>query len=174
MILRGARVLARCDDAGELVPGADGRVEIRYKPGDARAYRAGERNLEPSDDTRVLAEDTCPPAEDASAAGSGKSASGDKSKAKAAEVARARTHEPDAIIVYADGACSDQIASVSVQSSASMCVDILSDSPLGSMTASPSAYTPGTCTPSGGAMTGPPIADAPTTFCCLPPPAPPQ
>ena len=72
---------------------------------------------------------------------------------------------------YADGACSDEIASVSVQSSASMCVDILSDSPLGSMTASPSIYTPGTCTPSGSTATGAAIASAPTTFCCLTPPS---
>ena len=69
---------------------------------------------------------------------------------------------------YADGACSEQIASVTAQSSASMCVDIPATSPMGSMTASPPAYSSGTCTPSGGALTGTPIPIAPLTFCCLP------
>jgi hypothetical protein len=71
---------------------------------------------------------------------------------------------------YADGACSDEIASVTAQSSASMCVDIPVTSPLGSMTASPPGYTPGTCTPSGSTATGAAIANTPTTFCCLAPP----
>jgi hypothetical protein len=36
------------------------------------------------------------------------------------------------------------------------------------MTASPTAYTPGTCAASGGTSTGAAIPDAPVTFCCLP------
>ena len=42
--LRGQTVLARADENGELVV-EDGRVEVRYKPNDGRAYQAGARNL---------------------------------------------------------------------------------------------------------------------------------
>jgi ribonuclease HI len=40
MRLRNAEVFARCDESGELVS-KGGRVEIRYKPNDGRAYFAG-------------------------------------------------------------------------------------------------------------------------------------
>ncbi|MBW1831857.1 MAG: ribonuclease HI [Deltaproteobacteria bacterium] len=46
MRLRNAEVLARCDASGELVAN-DGRVEVRYKPNDGRAYFAGASNLTP-------------------------------------------------------------------------------------------------------------------------------
>ena len=55
MMLRGQRVLAKCDDAGAPQPGEDGRVEIRYKPGDGREYRAGLRNLGPKSRDWLLA-----------------------------------------------------------------------------------------------------------------------
>ncbi|HEX2678153.1 MAG TPA: ribonuclease HI, partial [Polyangiales bacterium] len=54
MMLRGTRVYARCDERGELVAGQDGRVEIRYKLKDPRAYHAGKRNLEPSGEAEIL------------------------------------------------------------------------------------------------------------------------
>lgn len=105
MKLKGSRVLARVDDQGELVQGQDGRVEIRYKPSDGRAYRAGARNLERLDDgdDALLPDDACAPA---AAADSGKPQ--DKRDKKAAAAARhdQRTHAPGTIIVYADGACS--------------------------------------------------------------------
>ena len=47
MRLRNAEVLARCDESGELVS-KEGRVEIRYKPNDGRAYFASSSNLRPS------------------------------------------------------------------------------------------------------------------------------
>jgi ribonuclease HI len=114
MKLKGARVLARANDLGELVKGPDGRVEIRYKPSDSRAYRAAERNLErcegDADQDALLPDSACAPAVAADAAG-GASNGGkprDTRDKKAAAAARhdQRTHSPDAIIVYADGACS--------------------------------------------------------------------
>ncbi len=96
MILRGARVLARCNERGEPTTGPDGRVEIRYKPKDPRAYRAGKANLEPAPDAgEILPDDACVQAV----------AAPDK-KAVAAERARSLTHAADAYVVYADGACS--------------------------------------------------------------------
>lgn len=88
-------MLARCNERGEPIAGPDGRVEVRYKPTDTRAYRAGKRNLEPIADAAVLPDDAC----------SAEAVPADK-KARAAQVARARTHAEGTIIVYADGACS--------------------------------------------------------------------
>jgi ribonuclease HI len=95
MMLRGVRVLARANEAGELIAGSDGRVEVRYKESDTRAYRAGKRNLEAIEGEAVL-----PDSAVAAARASG------SSKEDAARRAKERTHAPDAIIVYADGACS--------------------------------------------------------------------
>lgn len=44
-VLRGQRVLARANADGSLVS-EGGRVEIRYKPNDGRAYRAASGNLQ--------------------------------------------------------------------------------------------------------------------------------
>lgn len=110
MKLKGARVLARANDRGELVKGADGRVEIRYKPSDSRAYRAAERNLEPGDaaDDALLPDSACAPAAEPAAAAANSSKPRDTRDKKAAAAARhdQRTHSADTIIVYADGACS--------------------------------------------------------------------
>jgi ribonuclease HI len=99
MNLRGARVLARATDDGELVTGQDGRVEVRYKPSDPRAYRAAKRNLEPIDGDPLLPDDACVPV----AAAAEKS--NDKKTAAAARLQK-RVYPEGAIIVYADGACS--------------------------------------------------------------------
>ncbi|MEY4575376.1 MAG: Ribonuclease [Pseudomonadota bacterium] len=114
MILRGARVFARTNEQGELIKSPDGRVEVRYKASDSRAYRAAERNLERAEDDALLPDDACAPAQPSGGgggSGSGGSGSGtpqDKrdKKAAAATRAAARTYEPGTIIVYADGACS--------------------------------------------------------------------
>lgn len=86
--LRGERVLARANQDGSLV--ADrGRVEIRYKPTDRRAYRASAHNLEVAAGARVL--------DDASCAGT------------TAPVGPTTGHAsitPDAWVAYTDGACS--------------------------------------------------------------------
>jgi ribonuclease HI len=44
-MLRGTRVYARCDDQGALAE-TGGRVEVRYRANDGKAYRAAARNLE--------------------------------------------------------------------------------------------------------------------------------
>jgi ribonuclease HI len=66
--LRGARVLARANADGSLAA-EGGRVEVRYKPNDGRAYRAAARNLEIAPGAPLLPDDACAPAEQASANG---------------------------------------------------------------------------------------------------------
>lgn len=98
--LRGATVFARCDDSGELLA-EGGRVEVRYKPGDARAYRAGARNLSPAGDTTVLPDSHCGDAEPVATP----EPSAKKKRIEGAATPPA-AHEEGAVIVYADGACS--------------------------------------------------------------------
>jgi len=94
---KDAEVLARCDDQGRLLSDA-GRVEIRYRAQDKRAYRAGLENLKPIHSSALLPDDACAPAETA-ASGARGSASG--------KTGMSPPKAPDgAIIVYADGACS--------------------------------------------------------------------
>jgi ribonuclease HI len=95
MMLRDARVLARVNEAGELIAGSDGRVEVRYKPSDTRSYRASKRNLEAIEGEALLPDDAVV----AAAVGGG-------GKEAAAKRANERKHAADAIIIYADGACS--------------------------------------------------------------------
>jgi ribonuclease HI len=99
MILRGNRVLARCDDRGELAV-ARGTVEVRYGPSSPKAYRAAPRNLEPTAGAELLPDDHCVEAEAA-----GPSASG-KRKKTAPSVLPPSEATGDEILVYADGACS--------------------------------------------------------------------
>ena len=97
MQLRGTRVFARVNEAGEPVVGSDGRVEVRYKAQDTRAYRAAKRNLEGIAGEAVLP-DTAVAEATAEAA--------PRSKADRAQRANSQKHPEGAIIVYADGACS--------------------------------------------------------------------
>jgi hypothetical protein len=73
------------------------------------------------------------------------------------------------IKTYSDSACSLEIDSAQIDSSGSLCHDVLAGSALGSKSASPPTYTPGTCQPSGG-PTGSAVQDQPQTFCCIPSP----
>jgi ribonuclease HI len=129
-MLRGQKVLARCEDDGTLRL-EEGRVEIRYKPQDGRAYRAYPSNLQPAGEHTVLPDEHCAPAgaaperktssdaasTDAGAAGGAakkaapKKAASKKAATKTAGgVSPADHHEHDAhtkaLTVYADGACS--------------------------------------------------------------------
>jgi hypothetical protein len=70
------------------------------------------------------------------------------------------------VSLYADGACSAPVGSVTATSSSLMCLDIPAGSPLGSKQASPPVYTPGSCQPSGGAPVGSVQPSDPYTFCC--------
>src|SRR5262249_61862582 len=56
--LRGTEVFARPREDGTLDVGADGRVEVKYQPGDtAKVYRAAERNLLPLADAPPASDD---------------------------------------------------------------------------------------------------------------------
>jgi ribonuclease HI len=109
MRLRNAEVLARCDASGELVS-KEGRVEVRYKPNDGRAYFASASNLKaPAGAPKVEPDSFC---------GSGEAVKKpSKSKKKSATAsapalqrspasAPPERPEGDEILAYADGACS--------------------------------------------------------------------
>lgn len=100
---------------------AGGRVEIRYRPTDPRAYRAAERNLERIEGEQILPDDTCVPGEELDQRRRGRrfglvglglakpspKAARAARKAEAAASALAPDAVPkDAWVVYADGACS--------------------------------------------------------------------
>jgi ribonuclease HI len=95
--LRGQKVLARANADGTLVD-EGGRVEIRYKPNDGRAYRAAVRNLELAG-SKVLPDDTCVPAEPVPEKGT------DAASAKRPAAAPRTPPSKDAWIAYTDGAC---------------------------------------------------------------------
>ena len=102
MRLRNAEVLARCDETGELIA-TGGRVEVRYKPNDGRAYFASASNLKPSSKGSGIEPDSfCGPGEAVQKAAKKTKASGSSSAVTAAP------EEPngDEVLVYADGACS--------------------------------------------------------------------
>ncbi len=96
-LLRGQPVLARGNDAGQLLA-EGGRVEVRYKPNDGRAYRAAVANLSPRPGGRILPDDTCAPA-DATAAPKGRGA-------KDAVVPLPASALQAEWVAYTDGACS--------------------------------------------------------------------
>jgi ribonuclease HI len=104
--LRGQKVLARADEAGHLV--ADGgRVEIRYKPADGRAYRALAANLHVAEAAARFPDEHCASAEAAPSKEQSATSSAARSAAKK-DAAKAAITPPDAqsFTVYADGACS--------------------------------------------------------------------
>jgi ribonuclease HI len=116
VILRGTRVLARCDDRGALRDEA-GKVEIRYRPKDGKAYHALARNLEVVQSEAVLPDQHCsdaaPVDRDDSAKASTSTADGKKSSgAKSAPRKKATAAAPEGaisgehVIAYTDGACS--------------------------------------------------------------------
>lgn len=92
-MLKGQRVFARAGADGSLAV-EDGRVEVRYKANDGRAYRAAARNLEVIAGSKVLPDETC------SAAAAAPSA------AQRSAAADATSAEAGAWVAYTDGACS--------------------------------------------------------------------
>lgn len=105
MRLRNAEVLARCDAGGELVANG-GRVEIRYKPNDGRAYFASHTNLSPGAGSATIEPDSfCGPGETVQKATKNASKKGSKS-GSAATVSAPEKPEGDEVLIYADGACS--------------------------------------------------------------------
>jgi hypothetical protein len=74
------------------------------------------------------------------------------------------------VSVYTDSACSSLLFADAVTASATSCIDVPAGSMLGSKSAGPATYTPGSCPPSGGEPTGSVAPVMPGTFCCLPSP----
>jgi ribonuclease HI len=104
MRLRNAEVLARCDESGELVA-REGRVEVRYKPADGRAYFASASNLKPSGAASQIEPDSfCAPGE--AAQKSKKATKKPSNAASSKESAAPEKPDGDEVLVYADGACS--------------------------------------------------------------------
>lgn len=97
MRLRNAEVLARCDAKGELAS-KGGRVEIRYKPNDGRAYFASASNLRPAGDDSIEPDSFCGPGEAVKKTS--------KSKQAAPSAPAPEKPEGEELLVYADGACS--------------------------------------------------------------------
>jgi ribonuclease HI len=93
--LRGQRVLARARPDGSLLL-EGGRVEVRYKPNDGRAYRAAARNLVIAEGARLHPDEAVGAAEPAAGAG------------EKAERRKPPAHgiPKGAWVAYTDGACS--------------------------------------------------------------------
>ena len=105
MRLRGGKIFARCDASGELVVDA-GKVEIRYKPRDGRAYFAVAKNLLPFPDAPLLDDsdfgEAAPVEKKPEAA---KPQNGSVGPTVSSSNAPTKA-EPGEAIAYADGACS--------------------------------------------------------------------
>lgn len=110
-MLRGQRVLAKVKTDGAF-DAEGGRVEIRYKPNDGRAYRAAAANLMRIEGAKLLPDETCvagePAAKKESPATKAKAKAESSAKAHAATEALAlRTSTAtDRWSAYTDGACS--------------------------------------------------------------------
>lgn len=110
--LRGQKVLARANADGTLTD-EGGRVEIRYKASDPRAYRAATRNLEVvvgkvwPDDHCVPADFVAPKSDDDAkkSAAAGTTGAGAKAKKSVKVVKPVAAPAKDAWIAYTDGAC---------------------------------------------------------------------
>ena len=108
--LRGNKVFVRVDDKGEPCKNERGLVEILYKLGaNSKIYNASVSNLMPTGDPEdakpVEYEDTPEPAAEQPEP---KSPSGGNSKAKMpGSSAGSSTASEEAIIIYTDGACSN-------------------------------------------------------------------
>ncbi len=106
VMLRGTRVLARCDQAGTL-QAEGGRVEVRYRAQDGKSYRAALANLAPSEGGEILPDDHCAEAEPAAKAAAKSGVVKSRAKKSSASIAHsAPDHGTDTIIAYTDGACS--------------------------------------------------------------------
>jgi ribonuclease HI len=101
-VLRGQRVLARANADGSLVV-EGGRVEIRYKKTDARAYRASVGNLELVKGEPLLADDDVVAGEDPKGAAASATA---PAPSRIDKKDKAPVRSADGWIAYTDGACS--------------------------------------------------------------------
>lgn len=110
VLLRGQKVIARCDAQGQLVS-EGGRVEIRYRASDPKAYRAAISNLAPAAGD-VIGDDAVVPGVAVAASSTAGAKSGTTSgkpgaaRRSAARPGTAKGPIPEgALIAYTDGAC---------------------------------------------------------------------
>ena len=103
--LRGQRVLARATASGSLVA-EGGRVEVRYKPNDGRAYRASVGNVVVAEGAPVLPDDAVAPAEPAVAAGERPGQAARSTGEGAKKKSTPHAVPAGAWVAYTDGACS--------------------------------------------------------------------
>lgn len=114
--LRGQRVFAKAKADGSF-DAEGGRVEIRYRKTDPRAYRAAAGNLAKVPGAAVLPDDACVTGEPVAAGeakatargagGSGRAGTTPAARREAAAAAaQASPRPPGAWIIYTDGACS--------------------------------------------------------------------
>jgi ribonuclease HI len=103
-LLRGKKIFARAREDGSFAA-ESGRVEVRYKPNDGRAYRAAIPNLERFADAKILPDDHCGPADSSPSAGKAKSKPGEGAAASKTKTPT-QAIDPTDWIAYTDGACS--------------------------------------------------------------------
>jgi len=96
-MLRGQRVLARAHADGTLVADDGTRVEVRYKPGAMRAYRALARNLVVGEGAKIHPDEACVSVESVAAV---------EERPKSSKKSAPHGVPSDAWIAYTDGACS--------------------------------------------------------------------
>lgn len=107
-VLRGQRVLARANDDGSFVA-EGGRVEIRYKKTDSRAYRASASNLQKVPGEALVPDEDVVAGEDPKAVNAAAVASGGPAAPAPARLdkkASTPVRTADGWIAYTDGACS--------------------------------------------------------------------
>lgn len=104
-MLRGQKVFARTNEDGSL-RAEGGRVEVRYKPNDGRAYRAAAGNLNVGPGAPRFGDDHCGPAEAPEPKDGKVKSAASKTEKKAAAAARIPAPREGEWIVYTDGACS--------------------------------------------------------------------
>lgn len=107
---KGTEVLARCNERGEFVVDG-GRVEIRYRPRDGRAYRASARNLHVLSDAAIFPDDHCADAKEPAPRAKSNRSNKESRAGKAPRARKAADPEASAIpagalVAYTDGACS--------------------------------------------------------------------
>ncbi len=103
--LRGARVLARANADGSLAL-SGGRVEVRYKPNDGRAYQAAARNVLVAEGAALHPDEACGPVSAAPGASAGSGEGGGAARGARAKKPASHGIPADAWIAYTDGACS--------------------------------------------------------------------
>lgn len=105
MRLRGGKIFARCDASGELVVDG-GKVEIRYKPKDGRAYFAVAKNLAHFPEDEILGDEHFGEAAPVERPEPTKPTNGTAGTAVVTKSDAPTKAAPGEVVAYADGACS--------------------------------------------------------------------